>query len=331
MNDILTPSFSDWLFGLLVNAAKWINMFDEAADRGDNHDADDKDDDDDDAGDDDSGGDDDGNKDDKDDKDDEDADDKEGKKDGEDDGDKGDDDDSKEDKSHLIARHRYDSAAARANTAEGENDRLREENASLRGKADKSDDTPTLEDKISDLDTKIEEARADNKVDDVVRLSKEQRGLERELYTEIATDTSTAAGQQAREQIKFDDVVDHLEEIHPQLNKDDKDFDQELVNDILAMQAGLVEAGRSPAAAMTRAADALIPKVIDGKSIDKKKTDVKKNLDAANKQAPDNKDKGENSDKGGDLTNPEQLDAMTQSEFDAIPEETLKRLRGDTF
>jgi len=46
---------------------------------------------------------------------------------------------------------------------------------------------------------------------------------------------------------------------------------------------------------------------------------------------PDNKDKGENSDKGGDLTDAAQLDAMTQAEFDAIPEETLKRLRGDSF
>ena len=54
-----------------------------------------------------------------------------------------------------------------------------------------------------------------------------------------------------------------------------------------------------------------------------------KNLKAANKQAPDNKDKGESSDKGGDLSDIGQLDAMTQAEFDAIPEDTLKRLRGD--
>lgn len=312
MYDILTPSiwdlFTDW----------FINFFNEE-DRGDDHVVTENDDDDSDKSDEDK------------------SDDNKDEEKEEPSEEEPDDEEKEEDygktKGHMIPKHRYDNAAARANTAEARNAELEEENATLRGTPESSKDSPSIDDQISDLDKQIEEARADNKIDDVIRLSKDQRILEKEQFQTMATDTSTVAGKQAREQIKFDDVVDHLEATHSFLNKDADDFDQDLINDILAMQVGLVESGRTPAAAMTRAADLLIPKPDKGnKDVgDTKKTDIKKNLDAANKQAPDTTGKGESSDKGGDLTEAGQLDAMTQEEFDAIPEETKKRLRGDSF
>ena len=302
---ILAPSFSDWLFGIL---STWINYFDEEgegdADRGDDH-----------TDDDDNEGDGDGDTGTKNKKDDDDDDD--------------DDDDGEDDQGHMIPKSRYDSAAKRASDAEEANDALNAELDTLRSKSSEGDKGPTYDEQLSELDKKIEEARADNKIDDVIRLSKEQRTIEQNMYTEIAQNTSSTAGKQAREQIKLDAVIDGLEELHPTLNQDHDDFNEDLVTEILDLQNAYVVTGKyTPAQAMTRAANLLIPKkeIVGGK-----KTDVKKNLDAATKQAPDGSDTGENSDKGGDIEDAGQIAEMSMEEFDKLPEATKSRLRGDSF
>jgi len=326
MNDlILTPSFSDWLLDLISG---WINLFDESnedddADRGDVHEEDDtreKN-----ASD---------NKDKKDDEPDGKKDDKKAEK--KDDGDEKDGDDKDDDPAkaaHMIPKHRYDSAASRAKNAEELNDKLETENASLRAASTKDPDAPDIDTQLSALDRKIEEARADNNIDQVVALGKEQRILEREFNQEIATSTSTAAGKQAREQIQLDTVVDELEETHAFLNEDHEDYDQTVISEILDIQQGLVLGGKySPAQAMRKAAKLVLPATTPtGEKPDPKVTDIKKNLKAADQIPPDTGDKGENSDRGGDVEDASAVSEMTMEEFDAIPESTLKRLRGDAI
>ena len=247
----------------------------------------------------------------------------------------GDGDGEDEVKDHLIPKSRYDYQANRARTAESENEKLRQELEGLKsGAASKDAGTPSLDDQISDLDKQIEQARADNDIDKVVSLNADLRNLEREQYTQIANNESTSAGRAPREQIKLDAVIDDLEEQYPQLNEEAKEYDQDLVNEILDLQEGFVASGKyTPSKAMQRAAALLLPnptEVDKGKG-EKRKTDVNKNLDAAKDIPPSSSDKGENSDKGGDVTDPSQIDNMTEKEFDALPEETKKRLRGDTF
>lgn len=312
MNNFITlqPSFSDWLFDLI---AGWINMFDEKADdedRGDAHEEDDEDE-----------KDEAGNKNQKDDEEDPKDDEEE------------DDDDKDEDpnKGHMIPKSRYDSASNRANTAEERNAELETENASLRESSKKDPDAPDIDTQLSDLDRKIEEARADNNIDQVVALGKEQRTLEREHTQEVATTTSTAAGKAAREQIQLDTVVDDLEEQYDILNEDHEDFDQAVIGEILDIQQGLVLTGKySPAQAMRKASKLVLPETVTTSGTpDPKVTNIKKNLKTAEKIPPDTTDKGENSDKGGDIEDASAVNEMTMEEFDAIPESTLKRLRGD--
>lgn len=326
MNTIITlqPSFSDWLLDLISG---WINMFDEAADdddedRGDAHEEDDKDEED--AS---------GNKAKKDDEEDPEKDTKKVAKKASGDKDEDNEDDEPAKTEHMIPKSRYDSAANRAKNAEELNDKLEQENASLRDASQKDPDVPDRDTQLSDLDRKIEEARADNNIDQVVALGKEQRTLEREYNAEVATTTSTAAGKAAREQIQLDAVVDDLEEQYDVLNEDHENFDQTVIGEILDIQQGLVLTGKySPAQAMRKASKLILPTAVTASETpDPKVTDIKKNLEAAKKMPPDTGEKGENSDKGGDIEDGSAVSEMTMEEFDAIPESTLKRLRGDAI
>ena len=193
---------------------------------------------------------------------------------------------------------------------------------------------PTYDDQLAELDKQIELARADNDVDKVIELNKQQRNIERQMYEEIASNSSTSAGEAAREQIRLDAVIDDLESQYSFLREDSKDFDEDLINEILDLQDGYLRSGKyTPSQAMRRAASVLIPAPSkDSDAGDKRRTNVSKNLDAAKKSAPDMNDTGENSDKGGDIHgDPGQVQNMSIEEFDALPEETKKRLRGDSI
>ena len=307
MYDILTPSFSEWLYGLL---GQLINMFDEEHDDKDKDPPEDR-----------------GDElvDDKDKDPDPDPD-----KDKDKDKDKDPDDD--DDDGHMIPKSRYDTASKRATTAEAENTDLKNRLAALEKPADKDPD-PTPDERLATLDTQIEKARADNDIDEVVKLMGEQRVIEREVFTPLATETTVSTTSAQKQEADFDAVVANLESKHDMLNADHKDYDEEMVSDILVLQSGFVNSGKfSPAQAMQKAAAHYLPDAPAPTDIDAKKTDLEKNLDAAGKMPPDTKDKGANSDKGGDIVkDAAQINDMSEKEFDALPETTKSRLRGDTY
>ncbi len=207
--------------------------------------------------------------------------------------------------------------------------------AALTGiKKDPADDGPTAEDKLQDLDRRIEQARADNDIDEVVKLNAEHRAIEKAEFAIVAADTAEKTGTQQQNKMNFDDVVANLEKTQDVLNPDHKDFDEDLINDILDLQRGWVHSGKYTAAeAMQKAAAHFLPEATPPVDIgDKKKTDIEKNLEVAGQMPPDSKDKGADSDKGGDvIKDAAQINEMSTKEFDALPETTKSRLRGDTY
>jgi len=230
----------------------------------------------------------------------------------------------------MIPKRRYDSAANRAKTAEAALDKATKElervNASTDTTGGDPKTTADFEAKIDELDIKIEEARKDGDVDTVVKLSKEQRTFERSMYNNIATEAATGAGTKAQQNIAFDALVDKLETDYPAFDQDSKDFDQDLVNEVLDMHDAFVSKGDAPAVAMAKAVGYIMP---EAKSAQLRNTDTAKNLKAAKAQAPAMGGTGANSDTGGDTGDTGDVGKMSDKEFDAIPEDTKKRLRGD--
>ena len=98
----------------------------------------------------------------------------------------------------------------------------------------------------------------------------------------------------------------------------------------------------APSAALLKAAEKIASKFINtsekkeegetkglgkAKGEDRKATQVDKNLDTSKRQPGSMRDSGKDSDKSGE----QKIDAsrLTREEFDALPEATRKRLRGD--
>ena len=232
----------------------------------------------------------------------------------------------------MIPKSRYDSAARRAKQAEEALARTQQELQQVNRTTETSGGDPKtvadFESKIDELDTKIEEARKDGDADSVVKLVKEQRTYERSMYSQIAKEEAAGAGTAAQQAVAFDSLVDKLEQDYPVFNQDSKEFDQDLVNEVLDMHEAFVAKGDAPAVAMAKAVGYILP---EKPSSNVRNTDTAKNLKAAQAQAPSLGGVGAGSDAGGDSGDGADVASMTQSEFDALPDATKKRLRGDLY
>lgn len=233
--------------------------------------------------------------------------------------------------SHMIPKSRYDSAQKRARTAEAKVKAYEAEQQQL-AEASKSasDVTNTLDTQLEEIDRGIEQARLDGDTDKVVALSAQARQLEKNIYQTMADTAAANAGTKAQESVKLDSLIDVLEEQYDILNPDSENFDEDKINEILDMQKAFVKNGETPSAAMLKSVGYIMPeqRITDDVG-NKRRTNVAKNLKAAGQQAPGTDDIGVNSDVAGKKGEALDLTQMTEAEFDALPAETIKRLRGD--
>ena len=234
---------------------------------------------------------------------------------------------------HMIPKSRYDSAQARARSAEGKVKQYEAQQAAQAATDESTAQSATaLDTKLEEIDRNIEQARLDGDVDKVVLLQKTARDVEKDIYQSMAEIAASNAGTAAQESVKLDSLIDTLETSYDILNPDSENFDENKINEILDMQSAFVKNGDSPSAAMLKAVGYIMPeeRVVD-EVANKRKTNVAKNLKAAKAQAPGSNETGMNSDAGGPTTSETpNLDDMTMDEFDALPPETIKRLRGDS-
>ena len=233
----------------------------------------------------------------------------------------------------MIPKSRYDSAQARARAAEK---RVKEYEAQQAAQVVTEQATTqsatALDSKLEVIDRDIEQARLDGDVDKVVSLQKDARDVEKQIYQSMAEIAASNAGSAAQESVKLDSLIDTLETQYDILNPDSKNFNEDKINEILDMQGAFVKNGDSPSAAMLKAVGYIMPEErITDEVANKRRTNVAKNLKAASAQAPGSNETGMNSDAGGPTSN-EGVDVsqMTMEEFDALPPETIKRLRGDS-
>lgn len=136
---------------------------------------------------------------------------------------------------------------------------------------------------------------------------------------------------QNQELVDLQTKAQQLESIFPELNQADPNFNQDKTNEVLELRDAYMSQGYTGADALQKAVDLIMPtpntepapdptvkKVAEKKQI----ANTKKKIEAAEKQPPTMKGKNK-VDKKVDIN------TMSVDEFDALPAETLKRMRGD--
>jgi len=228
----------------------------------------------------------------------------------------------------MIPRHRYQSASQRARDAEA---RV----AELEAKIAPEPSAPATDDidydaQLLDLDTRQAKMLADGEFENAARLSQEARMIERAQMQVEFEERNTQSANATVEQIRLDRAIEDLNGAYPVLDPDNDGYDQDLVDEVLTLQRAFVASGKNPTQSLYDAVHyARIEGDVPSAKSESRKTDVKKNIDAANKQPPELDKAGFDSNSGGIKDKDPDVTSLTEEEFDALPEATLRRMRGD--
>ena len=174
---------------------------------------------------------------------------------------------------------------------------------------------------------------------------KTRETLSAELAQEVET-TITRKNEESALQL----AADKLQVDYPQFNEDSSDYDEALTQEVIDLRDAFIIKGERPVDALAKASSFIIKnhdlttpapeeessKGLAGKAapakkavdeVSKKRAEVAKKLDAASKQPPELP--GESSSSHGEKA--VDISTLSEEEFNALPEATLKRLRGDIF
>ena len=179
-----------------------------------------------------------------------------------------------------------------------------------------------------------------------------------ELFSSILRKAATSAAQAGYNQARGEigevvqqrnyqeaegDVIARLESEYDFFNPGSEAFSTDAVNETLALQQGFLTQGYTPADAMQVAADYYVrvhrPDLLQPQSAPQaeqkapapapasnRTKEVKRNLDANRQQPPSVPTSGGNETVTNDLPD---IMTLSEEEIDALPEATIKRLRGD--
>lgn len=249
----------------------------------------------------------------------------------------------RDDQGRFIPKGRFDEAVGKERSrAEAAERKLAELQASLQ-QVDRNADAEKLEGEIVALEKQHAKLLLDGDHEKAAELMTQIRLKERTIAIQQATHLSAQAKNEAREEVRMDAAIESLETTYAALNPEHEDFDQDLVDMVLATQSSLIQNERlTPSAALVKAAQKVMSKlgakpavVEEAKGLaagkvaqDRKQAQVEANIDAARRQPASLKDSGIDSDKAGQ-TGKVDVTKLTREEFAALPEATKAKLRGD--
>jgi hypothetical protein len=137
--------------------------------------------------------------------------------------------------------------------------------------------------------------------------------------------------QQSNEATELQAKAVEIQKIYPMLDETSAVYDEVKTQEVLDLRDAYMIQGRTGAEALQKAVDLLMPSPVDAKTPDpveqkvtekKKVANVSKKIEAAESQPPAMKGKNKTEKKID-------LNTLSAEEFDALPPETLKRMRGD--
>jgi hypothetical protein len=240
----------------------------------------------------------------------------------------------------MVAKEREARESAERRLAELEK-RLQQE-----GQGEKKPDRAAeLEAQVEALLVKQSEYLADGDADRATTVQREIRALDRQIVLEETASESRRIAVATLESDRVDLVIARLEAEHSVLNAESPEFDPAIANFILAEQRRLVGEGMAPSKALLKAGEDIIARFVtpggEGAGEPKKgltnitaerrSEQVKKNLDTSTRQPGSLKSLGADSDKHGEKGGLPDVAKLSEEEFDALPESTKARMRGDSL
>ena len=181
----------------------------------------------------------------------------------------------------------------------------------------------------------------DGETDKAVALRREIRKAEREqLEYEMRQEMSQTVNQD-RQMTALQQAANAMEEAYPVFDNNSEVFDQDMTNEVVELRDAFIMKGYEAVDALSKAvkyvvkdhdldktveeAPSLAGKAQKTDEVAKKRAEVSKKLRAAEAQPPElpGESSSNHGEKGIDLS------TLTEDEFAALPEATLKRLRGD--
>lgn len=257
---------------------------------------------------------------------------------------------SKKDTRIPLSRHKELLEKERAERAELEKRLKHYEHADK--VADAHAELTAQEKKLVELEKQLAKLNADGETERAAEKMREIRQLDREIIKAENDAQVAAAIAIATENARYNIALERVEEAYPQLNPDHESYDKELMTDVADLKITYQRRGMTATEALQKAVKRLVPQEtkkqeaaaevkpkVDAEAVEKevkkdlaaerKKGAVEKALDAAKKTPPATTDVGADSDKAGGTISAKDVIKMSQKDFAALPEEMLKKMRGD--
>lgn len=240
-----------------------------------------------------------------------------------------------------VSRHKQvlDNERAARESAERELAALKKQIAQV----DRNADIDKIELEIKGLEKEHAKSVLDGDVDKAAELAGQIRVKERAIQIASNVNVPEKIKEEMREELRWESTVERLEAAYPMLKPGSEEYDQDIVDMVLATQQSNVHNKHmTPSAALLSAAEKIMAKLMppsrdEGKregleagkgTQDREKRQTQKNLETLKKQPPDLTDAGLDSDKAG-MTKDIDVRKLTSEEFANLPESTKARLRGD--
>jgi hypothetical protein len=206
-----------------------------------------------------------------------------------------------------------------------------------------NDEIDKAETKLVELETRYTKLLADGEIDQATGLMREIRTAERGISEQKTAFQVQAAETRAVERVRYDTVVERLEQAYPQLNPDSDAFDQDQVQDVLDLKETYERRGMTPSSALQKAVSKtfgaetgkqdkavnVTPRVDPAQvAATRKEQATKAAIDAAKRQPASTRDVGLDSDRVGALTAKSAM-GMNQDQFAKLTDDQLSAMRGD--
>ena len=237
-----------------------------------------------------------------------------------------------------IPKDRFDEVNEKRKKVEEENDKLRKQLEALQAQNEEPEQPPY------DYQAKDKEAVDAILEGDTEKYDAIQEEIRRNLREEILTEARKIAqqqGQSVREEMTFEETGEKIERDYPEFSDASENYNEEARNELLELYVGYARTGNyTKAQALERAAEKAA-RIYGYKPVGQReegglaesadnvvnirKPDVKKKTAAANSQPPtlESKARGISEEPKVDFR------SMSDEEFEALPEDTKRRARGD--